>query len=512
MASIWQADREHSSEDVMRRGAQAATGLAALGVEAGDAVAIMLRNDIAFFEITAAAGRLGAYIVAVNWHFTADEARFILDDCGAKVLVIHADLLAGVRGIVPQGMTVFVVETPPDIRADYGVGEAEAAIPAGATDWGAWLAGHPAMEGPLKPRLTAVIYTSGTTGRPKGVRRAAPTPAQTQASNLMLATSYGYVDQPAEEIVTAVVGPIYHGAPNAHAGFSLRLGASIQIMTKFEPEALLALIEKRRITHLNLAPIMFNRLLKLPVETRRRYDLSSLRFAVHAAAPVFPAVKRAMIDWWGPIIHEYYGSTEMGNVTFCGSEEWLAHPGTVGRAMPGVELRVVAPDGAELPVGAIGEVLARVEGVSEVAYHNVDASPYRGGAPGFVAPGDVGYLDADGYLFLCDRASDMIISGGVNVYPAEIEAELARLPEVADSAVFGIPDEEFGESVAAVVQLQPGAAISEDQIRTRLRSHIAGYKVPRRIVFEAALPREDSGKIFKRKLREPFWAGVDRRI
>ena len=514
MATIWQSGREYRSEDIQRRGAQAATGLAALGVGAGDAVAIMLRNDISFLEVSAATGLLGAYVVAVNWHYTAAEAQFILEDCRARVLVIHADLLAGIKNAVPSSMTVLVVETPADIRVEYGIDAEAGAMPDGATSWSDWLASHPAMEGPPKPRLTAIIYTSGTTGRPKGVRRAPPSPEQARAAGQMLARSFGYLDllDDPDRITTAVVGPIYHAAPNAHASFSFRVGANIEVMPRYDPERLLALIERRRVTHLNMAPIMFNRLLKLPEETRRRYDLSSLQFVVHAAAPISPTTKHAMIDWWGPVIHEYYGSTEMGNVTFCNSAEWLAHPGTVGRAMPDTEIRIVAADGSPLPAGAVGEVLARVNGASEVAYHNSEASPYNDRAPGFVAPGDMGYLDEDGFLFLRDRASDMIISGGVNIYPAEIEAEFAKMPEVADSAVFGVPDEEFGESVAVAIQLQPGASVSEDQIRTRLRAQIAGYKVPRKIMFEAALPREDSGKIFKRKLREPFWAGVDRRI
>lgn len=514
MATIWQARSEYSSNDVQQQGARAAAGLSAMGVGAGDAVAILLRNDLSFFEVSAAAGMLGAYIVAVNWHYTASEAGYILNDCRAKVLVAHADLLCGIEDAVPDWMTVFVVETPPEIRELYGVGAGDAMVPNNATMWRDWLAEYPAMAGPPKPRLTAVIYTSGTTGRPKGVKRAVPNADQSQAATRMLAKSFGYLDDLSapEAITTAVVGPVYHAAPNAHATFSFRLGANIVILPKFDPEHLLFLIEKHRITHLNMAPIMFNRLLKLPEDVRCKYDLSSLRFVVHAAAPISPTVKHAMIDWWGPIIHEYYGSTEMGNVTFCSSEEWLAHPGTVGRAMPGTEVRIVAAGGSPLPIGAVGEIMVRVTGASEVAYYNTQASPYHADLPGFVAPGDVGYLDEDGFLFLCDRASDMIISGGVNIYPAEIEAELARMSEIADSAVFGIPDEEFGESVAAAIQLQPGATVSEDEIKTRLRSHIASFKVPRKIWFERSLPREDSGKIFKRKLREPFWAGVDRRI
>ena len=514
MATIWQAQHEYQSDDVQMRGARAATGFAACGIRSGDAVAIMLRNDVSFLEVSAAAAMLGAYIVAINWHYTPDEAGYILKDCRAKMLVIHADLLLRVKDAIPNSMTVLVVGTPPDICEDYGLDPSTAIVPDHATSWDAWLTDLPVMEGSPKPRLTAIIYTSGTTGRPKGVKRAAPNAVQTEAANLMLAKSFGYLDYLAspEQITTIIVGPVYHAAPNAHATFSFRMGANIIISPRFDPERLLVLIEKHKVTHLNMAPIMFHRLLKLPEQTRQKYDLSSLRFVVHAAAPISPSVKCAMIKWWGPVIYEYYGSTEMGNVTFCDSEEWLAHRGTVGRAMPNTEIRIVAPNGSPLPTGVVGEILARIAGTSDVAYHNIEASPYSAGAPGFVAPGDMGYLDEEGYLFLCDRVSDMIISGGVNIYPAEIEAELSKISEIADSAVFGVPDDEFGEAVVAAIQLQPGAVISEDQIRTRLRSHIASFKIPRKIWFDPSLPREDSGKIFKRKLREPFWAGVDRRI
>jgi long-chain acyl-CoA synthetase len=308
------------------------------------------------------------------------------------------------------------------------------------------------------------------------------------------------------------VGPIYHSAPNAHANFNYRAGANIVILPRFDAEGLLAAIEKHRITHLNMVPIMFNRLLKLPQAVRERYDVSSLKFVAHAAAPVSPPIKRAMIEWWGPVINEYYGSTEMGNVTFCTAEEWLAHPGTVGRAMPNAVVRVVDEQGNELPPREIGEVIGRVRGMNDFTYQNDDAKRRSMEKQGLVTPGDVGYFDEDGYLYLCDRANDMIISGGVNIYPAEIEAELHKMSEIADCAVFGIPDEEFGEAVCAYVQPQPGVTLEDADIRDFLKETVAGYKMPRVIEFVEDLPREDSGKIFKRKLRAPYWANAGRNI
>jgi long-chain acyl-CoA synthetase len=519
MAQVWSGERRREAELLQRQGLQAAAGFESLGVGPGDGVAICLRNDFPFFQATAGAGALGAYPVAVNWHYTVDEARYILEDSGAKALVIHADLLRPIREAIPAGVKVLAVATPPEIRAAYGVTEEDAAPPPGVADWDTWLEEFAPWTAPAPSPPSVIIYTSGTTGRPKGVKRPTSTPEQAKAAAEMLAWSYGFADylDPASgkspsEIVTAVVGPIYHSAPNAHASFAYRAGANITIMPRFDPEELLRLIELRRITHLNMAPIMFNRLLKLPEQVRSRYDLSSLRFVAHAAAPVAPAVKRAMIEWWGPVINEYYGSTEMGNVTFCTSEEWLAHPGTVGRVMPGAAVRVVDEDGLDVPVGTVGEVIGRNTGMSDFTYQNDPAKRRAMEQAGLIRPGDMGFFDDDGFLHLCDRASDMIISGGVNIYPAEIEAEIHKLPEVADCAVFGIPDEEFGEAVCAVIKLQEGVDPDAAGIKARLRERMAGFKVPRRIDFAAELPREDSGKIFKRKLRQPYWESAGRSI
>jgi long-chain acyl-CoA synthetase len=514
MSTIWLGSRRFDAAAVNRRIAQAMNAYRSLGLGPGDGVGLCLRNDIAFFEAGLGAGRIGCYTVAMNWHYTEEEARYLLTDSGVRALVVHADLLPAIRAAIAPHVILLVVPTPAELRADYGVSEAEGRVPDGMIDWSAWLAGFEPSAEPPAEIPTTIIYTSGTTGRPKGVRRPTFSPSEAAGFAAMLNRSYGYLDDLGDpsRIVTAVVGPIYHSAPNAHANHSFRLGANIVVMPRFDAEGLLQLIERHRITHLNMVPIMFNRLLKLPADVRAKYDLSSLRHVAHAAAPCAPAVKHAMIEWWGPVIFEYYGSTEMGNVAMCTSAQWLAHPGTVGRVTPEARVRIIDAEGRDMPVGQPGEVIARIPAIGDFTYHGDDAKRRGAEKQGLFTPGDIGYFTDDGFLFLCDRKTDMVISGGVNIYPAEIEAELHRLAEVADCAVFGIPDTEFGEVLHAVVQLQPGRHLTEAEVKAALRKVLAGYKVPKQVEFRDALPREDSGKIFKRKLRQAFWQDAGRSI
>lgn len=513
MTGLISGSRRLDPDSLADRAARAASGLASLGIGQGDLVALYLRNDFPFFEASAAVGLLGAYPTPVNWHYTAEEARYLFENSGAKAIVIHADLVGPIRSALPPGVPVLVVPTPPEIRAAYGISEESAAPAPDATVWNTWLEGFPPLPPSGVEAPGTIIYTSGTTGHPKGVRRAPPTPEQAAMTASIIGRAFGFVGygEP-QDIVTVVTGPMYHSAPNAYGLAAARMGATVILQPRFDPEELLAMIQEHRVTHLHMVPIMFNRLLKLPPEVRRKYDLSSLKFVVHAAAPCPAPIKREMIDWWGPVVTEYYGSTEVSAVTFCTSEEWLAHPGTVGRPWPETDVRVVDADGNTLPPGEVGEVVARTRAMADFTYHGDDQKRRDSEKAGLIAPGDIGYFDKDGFLYLCDRAKDMIISGGVNIYPAEIEAELLKMPGVADCAVFGIPDEEFGEGVCAVVQTQLEAAIDEAAVKAYLRERVAGYKVPRRVELAADLPREDSGKIFKRKLREPFWAGLERRI
>jgi long-chain acyl-CoA synthetase len=390
----------------------------------------------------------------------------------------------------------------PDGAAGGGAG------PDGALDWGELLARTEPWEQPPEGAPVSIIYTSGTTGKPKGVVREAATDEQREATQALLGEIFRL--EPGER--TVIPAPMYHTAPNVYALSSAVRGMDMTIMTSFDAEEFLRIVDEHRVTVVQMVPTMFVRMLALPEEVRSRYDTSSLRWIVHAAAPCPPDVKRAMIEWLGPIIAEYYGSTETGPVVYCDSEQWLAHPGTVGRPIEHAVVRVLDEDGNDRPVGESGEVFVWLDVWPDFTYEGDDAKRRAIERDGLVSAGDIGYLDADGFLYLNDRASDMVISGGVNIYPAEIEACLLGLDGVRDCAVFGIPDDEFGEALAAYVELDEGAELDADDVRDHIRTSLAGYKTPRVVEFSDALPREDSGKIFKRRLREPYWAERDRAI
>jgi long-chain acyl-CoA synthetase len=501
-------DRRRDHADIADRAARIASGLAALGVCQGQCVCILMRNDIAFIEVAYAAMRLGAYGVPVNWHFKPEEVEYILKDSGTRVLIGHADLLHPLEGLVASGVRVLSVPVPPEIRSAYQIEPDRLALPSFATDFENWLLEHECYEGPQVPQPQNMIYTSGTTGHPKGVRRSAPTVEQAASAERMRAMVYGL--KPGARAL--LPGPLYHSAPNSFGIRAGRLGGALVLMPRFEPEECLRLIEAERIDTIFMVPTMFIRLMKLPEAVRRTYDVSTLRHIIHAAAPCPADVKRGMIEWWGPVIYEFYGSTESGAVTFATSEDALKKPGTVGRISPGAELRVVGEDGRILPQGEIGEIYSRISGNPDFTYHNKPEKRAEIDRDGLITSGDVGYIDADGYVFLCDRKRDMVISGGVNIYPAEIEAALHALPGVHDCAVFGIPDAEFGEALMAVVEAQAGVVLDTGEIRKRLKAQLADYKVPRHIEIRSGLPREDSGKIFKRRLRDTYWEQAGRRI
>ncbi len=506
-ADFISGNRRLSGEDLSDRSRRAASGLAALGIGEGDSVALLLRNDLVFFEVVAAAALIGAYVVPINWHFRADEALYVLQDSRAKLLVTHVDLRPVLGSALPAAFPVLWVETPAELCAAYGI----SSTPAPGPTWADWRAVHPPYSGtPARARM-GLIYTSGTTGKPKGVRREPAGPRMQARMAKLMGTALGL--RPDTIIRTCITGPIYHAAPYTYSVVAGQIGELVVLQPRFDPEELLALVEQHRLTHLHLVPTMFVRLLRLPEEVRGRYDLSALVFVAHGAAPCPPRVKQAMINWWGPIIHEYYGGTETGGAVCHTSEEALAKPGTVGRPMEGCDIRILGPDGTQLPIGEPGEVYIRSENFPDFTYHGRDEERLKVGAEGgYVSIGDIGYLDADGYLFLCDRVRDMVISGGVNIYPSEIEAVLLDLPGVRDCAVFGVPDDEFGEALCSVIEVQDGAELTEDAVRKHVRDRLASYKVPKLVRFDASLPREDSGKIFKRRLRDAYWADTGRAI
>ena len=502
--------REISRDTLMERAACAATGLGELGIGAGDAIGMILRNDFAFFEASYAAQRLGAYNVPINWHGKTQEIAYVLNDCGAKAVVAHADLLPEVGPAMPPEVPLFVVPTPLEIAAAYGKADELCRPPAGALLWEDLVTCFPPSPEAPAGVISSMIYTSGTTGNPKGVRRLDIGPETAELFAAGVRDVFGMA--PERVFRTVITGPLYHSAPNAYGLYAVRMGGLAVLQPRFDAEELLRLIEQHRITHLHMVPTMFVRLLRLPEEVRQKYDLSSLEWVIHGAAPCPVDVKHAMIEWWGPVIYEYYGATETGIATLHDSEEALRKPGTVGRPRPGSTVRIYDADSRILPPGEVGEIYLWLDGFPDFTYHGQDDKRREVDRDGLVTLGDVGYLDDDGYLFICDRARDMVISGGVNIFPAEIEMALLAMPGVSDCAVFGIPDEVYGEKLCAHIEPDPAVPLAAAEVKAFLRGRVADYKVPQVIKFETALPREDSGKIIKRKLRAPYWAQPVRRI
>jgi fatty-acyl-CoA synthase len=463
------------------------------GLRRGDDVALLTDNDPRAFEVFWACMRSGLYITAVNRHLSPDEVSYIVGDCGAKALVVSASMgetATAISGGIPAV----------GVRLSYG-GDVE-----GFAAYEEELKGVSAQPLPEQPRGADLLYSSGTTGRPKGIKPPLADAEITEAEprTALLAAVYGF----GPDTVYLSPAPVYHAAPLRFCGSAHAYGGTAVLMRRFDAEAALAAIERYQVTHSQWVPTMFVRMLKLDPAVRAKYDLSSLKVAIHAAAPCPVDVKRAMIDWWGPVLQEYYAATEANGITFIDSEQWLKKPGSVGLAGLGT-LRVCDDTGRELPAGETGTVyFERDEPTFE--YHNDLAKTASGRHPehpNWSTMGDVGYVDEDGYLFLTDRKAFMIISGGVNIYPQEVENALALHPKVLDVGVIGVPDAEMGESVLAVVQPAPGVTGDDTlagELRAYLRDRIAHYKVPRDFVFTDELPRTPTGKLVKGKLRERF--------
>ncbi|KUL37237.1 long-chain fatty acid--CoA ligase [Streptomyces sp. NRRL F-4489] len=504
------AGHERGYPELLDRAARIATGLSELGVGPGDRVAVVLRNEPAHLEITAAAAQLGACAVPVNWHFHQDDLRHVLTDSGSAVVFAHTDLLPAVTAVLPEGVPVVEVPVPPGVAVACGLPAPPATGRHPLLD--TWLTEHPPLARPVEDRPPTVIYSSGTTGRPKGVLRE-PVGPERLAEAVAGFLEYFAVPPGGRTLIPA---PLYHAAPSQHAALALAAGLDITLMPRFDAEEFLRLVERYGIQQTQMVPTMFVRLLRLPKEVRERYDLSSLTSVVHAAAPCPPHIKHAMIDWLGPVLREYYGGSETGAVTWCDSAEWLARPGTVGRAQGTCAVAVLGPEGQVLPPGATGEVYVRPADLwprfSYLGHPDARAAMEAPGLPGYVTLGDLGHLDEDGYLYLSDRRADLVISGGVNIYPAEIEGCLLALDGVRDAAVFGVPDEEYGEALAAHLETDPRVRLTAAAVRAHVAGRLAGYKVPRTVVFEERLPRDESGKLFKRRLRDPYWDGHGRRI
>ncbi|MCG2581103.1 MAG: AMP-binding protein [Marinobacter sp.] len=486
---------------------QAANGFKRMGVQPGDCVGIFMRNDIPFLTANHAANYVGAYGVPINWHLAGEELEYILKDCGARVMVIHADLWRRIHQAIPRDVQCLVVETPEDIRAAFDLDQDLCTVPEGETDWQSWLGAEEPIAEPAETGPSSMLYTSGTTGHPKGVRRV--TLDKEGAAQMRDFRSRVYGCAPGARCM--VPGPLYHSAPNGYSMQASKISDLLVIVPRFDAEGVLQLIEEYKLTAGIMVPIMFIRMLKLPEAVRNQYDLSSLEFIIHAAAPCPADVKRRMIEWFGPVINEFYGSTESSAVVACNSEQALAKPGSVGKTVPEAEIRILDEGGNCLPPNTVGEIYSRFP-LLDFTYHGKPEARAEIDRDGFITSGDMGYLDEDGFLFIADRVKDMVISGGVNIYPAEIESVLHNYPGIKDCAVFGIPDEEFGESVMAVVEAEGANGICVDEVKVYLREHLAGFKVPKTIEIGSDLPREDSGKIFKRRLRDKYWQQVGRKI
>lgn len=487
-----------------------ATLLIERGVGEDDVIAVLMRNDVRCMEIVEACRLVGARYVMLNWHAATTEIKDILDDSGAKLMIGHADLLAGLDLDALDALPVFSIETPIEVAEAYDL-TPEADLPPQVQNLANLVAASKRHEGDA-PRFRGMFaYTSGSTGQPKGIKRntdpSAPDPYLVYGglARDMLGA------QPGDKLMVAA--PLYHSAPHALASISLASGfMDLVILPKFEPVAFLEMIEHHKVSHLYIVPTMMVRLLKLPEDVRKRFDVSSLKFAVSTGSPWPREIKEAMIDWMGPIFYESYGASEIGFMTLISSEEAIAKPGSVGKILPGGSFKIIGENGEECPPYELGTIYVKLPLFGDFAYTNADGTIVDDRIDGHATVGDMGHLDEDGYLFIGDRKKDMIISGGANIFPAEIEAQLIKMDEVADCAVFGAPDSEFGEQVVAAVQCAPGKSVTLEEVHTFLKPLLAKFKMPRLLDIHAELPREDSGKIFKKRLRAPYWEKESRKI
>ncbi|SDK29705.1 long-chain acyl-CoA synthetase [Nonomuraea maritima] len=491
---------EHRAGDLLARANRLVHGLRDLGLEPGDGVCGLVPNGADGLVLYLAALQAGWYYTPVNWHLTGPEIAYIVADSEAKAFFVHPRFLEeGARGaaaVEPHRRFLLGDDERAGFRAAREL-----------TD------GWPATTPDARTAGATMHYTSGTTGKPKGVRRPLTGLDPDDSAELMTFLPAMFGITPGRPNAHLVTSPSYHTAVTQFGGTALHMGHTLVYMDKWDSEEMLRLVERHRITNSHMVPTQFKRLLALPDATRAAYDLSSLRWMIHAAAPCPVPVKQAMLDWWGDCVYEYYAATEGGG-TIATPEDWKAHPGTVGKPWPISELLVVDDAGEPVPTGTPGTIYMKMPGTG-FEYKGDPAKTAANRLKDFFTVGDIGYLDDDGFLYLCDRKADLIISGGANIYPAEIENELMVHRKVADVAVFGIPDEEWGEQIKAVVEpapgVEPGPALAAELLAS-LEGRLSRMKWPKSIDFIAEMPREPNGKLLKRKLRDPYWEGHDRAI
>ena len=470
------------------------------GLERGDAIAAMFPNGREMVELYLAAFQAGFYLTPINQHLTPSEVAYILGDCGAKLFFTHERYAETGRAAAEEA------KLDPSRRVSTGRPQGFVAY----EDFASAFPDH-APEGRTAGQV--MNYTSGTTGRPKGVRRRLMDfdPDMVGSMFAMFLAMFGI--EPLSGNVHLVGSPLYHTAVLMFTACSLHYGHTVVLMDKWTPESALETMSRWKVTTSHMVPTQFHRLLALPDEVRGRFDLSSLRHMIHAAAPCPVDVKKKMLAWWGPVVYEYYAASEGGG-TLVTPEEWSRKPGTVGRAWAGSAIRILDDDGNEMATGTPGTVYMAL-GTADFEYHGDKGKTAANRRDGFFTVGDIGYLDEDGYLFLCDRKIDMIIAGGVNIYPTEIENALLTHPKVGDAAVFGVPNEDWGEEVKAAIEpaagVEPGDALAAE-LADFCKQALAKYKCPRSFDFVREMPRDPNGKLFKRKLRDPYWKDRERAI
>ncbi|WP_084523615.1 AMP-binding protein [Nocardia inohanensis] len=499
--------RQRLHSESHERAARLAAALVAAGIRGGDRIAVMARNDIEFLETSLAAATCGANPVPINTRWQGAEVAHLLADAGIRLVVAHTEFVPTVeRALAAAGSEAPILEVvmPVELLREAGLDAGLGRVTGRHALLEDWIERHPEPLGHVDGAIAdsmGLIYTSGTTGRPKGVLRQRMT-AQ-QLLSIAGATAQRMGLAPGGQMLVA--GPLYHTSPNAVAVLALRMGTNITIMPRWDAERFLQLVDRHRIQHAKVVPTMLSRLLSLPPEIRERYDVSSLTHLIHSAAPCPPAVKRAAIDWFGAALWEFYGCSEAGAISWIDAAEWERHPGSVGRPLDGAAVSIRDDDGNELPAGEVGRVfIRRAEYWPDFSYLHQAAE-----SSSMITVGDLGRLDGDGYLYLTGRDSEVVISGGVNIYPAEIETAISELPGVEDVAVFGIPDHgDLGERVAAHLITRPGFELTEAEVRSALDGRLARYKLPTLIRIVDELPRDDSGKIYKRQLRALYPADL----